>query len=174
MACLAGMFSPTTACRLDRAPAGQGADADSVPSDVFRPWDGTWKGRFYVKDGTGRTLTALDVQQTYRSTSPNRQLGYFREVDLATQKITTATATNSHDGRSMRCEVTKSTGEHVVHSGRWTGQAIEWSRSSPKARELFSEHVSTGTDGATYYDIRGWGEYDGGPRLHFEGRYRKQ
>ncbi len=146
----------------------------TVPPNVFAPWDGTWVGRFYVKDKTGRTLTELRVQQIYRSESPRLQRGQFREVDVATGVVTTATATNSHDGRSMRCEVTKSNGEHVVHTGRWTGEAIEWSRSTPKVREFFSERVSQGEDGATYYDIRGWGEYDGGDRLTFEGRYRQQ
>lgn len=163
MACLAILFSFAAGCRREA----------TVPANVFQPWDGTWTGRFYVKDGQGRTLTALQVKQTYRSKSPNLQVGHFREIDLASQKITTATATNSHDGQSMRCEVTKSTGEHVVHTGRWTGTAIEWSRDAPDAREFFAERVSTGTDGATYYDIQGWGEYGGGPRLHFEGRYRK-
>ena len=127
-----------------------------------------------VKDGQGRTLTTLDVQQTYRSISSRHQVAHFREVDVATGVLTTATATNSHDGRALRCEVIKSTGEHIVHTGRWTGAAIEWSRETFNAREFFSEQVSTATDGATYYDIRGWGEYDGGARLHFEGRYRKQ
>ena len=158
------LFSLSAGCRSEA----------TVPPNVFAPWDGTWVGRFYVKDAQGRTLTELKVRQTYRSESPQRQLGRFHEVDAASGVITTATATNSHDGRAMRCEVTKSTGEQVVHTGRWTGEAIEWSRSTPRARELFLEQVSTGTDGATYYEIHGWGEYDGGDRLTFEGRYRKQ
>ncbi len=141
---------------------------------MFKPWDGTWKGRFVVKDGAGKRLTTLDVEQTYRSLSPRQQLGSFREVDVATGVVTTATATNSHDGRTMTCEVRKSNGEQVKHTGRWTGEAIEWSRDTPRAREFFSERVIDGDDGATYYEIQGWGEYDGGERLYFEGRYRKQ
>lgn len=155
--------------------AGLGCRSEPVvPRNVFAPWDGTWVGRFSVKDPHGKTLTTLAVEQRYTSIDPFHQLGYFRETDLATQTLTTATATNSHDGRHMRCEVTKSTGEHVVHEGRWTGEAIEWFRETAQAKEFFSERVSTATDGAVYYDIRGWGEYSGGPRLQFEGRYRKQ
>ncbi|MEL7370423.1 MAG: hypothetical protein AAFN74_16005 [Myxococcota bacterium] len=164
IACLAATFSISAACRTE----------PTVPPNVFAPWDGKWIGDFYVKDGNGRTLTTLRVEQEYRSKTPQRQFGYFKEVDMATQKMTTATATNSHDGTSMRCEVAKSNGEHVVHQGRWTGKAIEWSRDTPKAREFFSERVYTDKNGRTQYEITGWGEYDGGDRLHFQGRYTKQ
>lgn len=171
-------------CRAPSPPAPEEAPAppaevvrDAAPpmdeSPVFSPWDGRWRGRFVVKDGED-VLTELQVEQRYRSVSPERQFGFFDERDVATGVRTTATATNSVTPDGLRCEVEKSNGERVVHRGRPTDDGgIEWFRKTPDLEEHFFEKVYTDPSGQTWYAIEGWGRYGGGPRLTFEGRYRR-
>lgn len=150
------------------------SDALKPPPDVFAPWDGTWRGRFFVKDSRGNLLTELDVTQRYWSESPQLQRAEFSERNVKTGEVVTAKATNVREGDRLICRVEKSTGERVEHVGRWTGEALEWSRDTAEARELFRERVLTSTAGETIYLIEGWGEYGGAPRLLFSGRYRRQ
>lgn len=151
--------------------AGCRSAAEPPPPDVFEPWDGVWQGNFRVLQGD-EVVTELRVTQRYWSERPGLQHGRFREVDVETQKVVTATAVNERLRDGLRCTVVKSTGERVVHRGRWTGKAIEWFRETQNVTEFFRESIVS-KDGETYYEIRGWGRYDGGPRLDFEGRYRK-
>lgn len=150
------------------------SDEGAIPERVFAPWDGTWEGRFHVKDGAGNTLTELSVKQRYWSESPTVQRGEFWEKDLKTGETITAKATNLRQGDRLTCRVEKSNGEVVEHTGRWTGEALEWRRDTRKAKELFRERIVTGTTGETLYEIEGWGEYGDGPRLSFFGRYEKR
>jgi hypothetical protein len=145
---------------------------DEIPEAVFAPWDGIWKGTFEVLDGE-EILTRLDVVQKYYSDRPDLQHGRFRERDQATGDVVTARAVNRREGDALICEVQKSTGERVVHRGRWTGRGIEWSRRTDRVEEVFREEVKTDANGYTVYVIDGYGRYDGGPRLTFRGRYRK-
>ena len=178
----------TLACR---APASSDVAADEQPSvekpsstpderadverlsDPFGPWDGVWKGNFQVKHGD-EILTELDVEQRYRSDGPEEQYGRFRERNVETGELVTATATNSVTPDGLRCEVTKSTDETVVHQGRLLGQGrIEWFRKNADLEEHFFERVFTDEQGRTWYTIEGWGRYGDGPKLDLVGRYQK-
>jgi len=173
-----------SACRANVAPTQKAASSDpdrrqdpeepaaASPADVFGPWDGVWKGTFRVLN-EGDVLTELSVEQRYRSEGPNVQWGRFEERDVETGELVTATATNSVTPDGLRCEVTKSTGETVVHEGRRIEDGgIEWFRKTPDLEEHFFERVRT--DGEqTEYTIEGWGRYGRGPRLTFEGRYER-
>jgi hypothetical protein len=181
-------LASTVACR---APAPTESTADDQPSveepspapdepaevdrvsDPFGPWDGVWKGNFQVKHAD-EILTELEVEQRYRSDGPDVQYGRFRERNVETGEIVTATATNSVTPDGLRCEVTKSTGEAVVHQGRLLGDGrIEWFRKTPDLEEHFFERVFTDERGRTWYTIEGWGRYGDGPKLDLVGRYRR-
>lgn len=159
-----GAFTAASGCRGQEVPAAR----------VFAAWDGTWRGRFEVQDASGRTTQVLDVEQRYRSESDDLQHGEFVERDLASGRVQTARAMNSRRGDVLRCVVEKSSGERIEHIGRAIAGGIEWRREVPGARERFEERIVTSTSGDTIYEIRGWGEYGGGPRLTFRGRYVRQ
>ncbi len=167
VACRAPASSPPSA-----ADPTEPAPAAETPDDVFGPWDGVWKGTFEVWDGD-QVLTRLEVEQRYWSDSDTRQEGAFVEQDLESKETVTARAINSKDGDALRCEVEKSTGEKVVHQGRWTGDAIEWFRKTAELEEHFFEKVYTDADGRTWYRIDGWGRYGQGPKLTFVGSYQR-
>jgi len=159
-------------------PTSEGApasseDTASADADPFGPWDGVWQGNFQVKHGD-EVLTELEVEQRYWSDGPDAQFGRFEERNIETGELITATATNTVTPDGLRCAVTKSTGETVVHQGRHLGDGrIEWFRKNADLEEHFFERVLTDEQGRTWYTIEGWGRYGDGPRLDLVGRYEK-
>ena len=140
MACLVAAFSLAGGCRSE----------STVPPNVFASLGrDLGQGNFTSRDGAGRTLTTLrrPARCIDRSPSPRRQLGLFSRGQRRKRALlTTATATNSHDGThdALRSRPkARASGSSI--SGRWTGQAIEWSRGTrAKAREFFSEQRLNG------------------------------
>lgn len=165
---LVALWMPACTRGSDEPPTPEGA----LPADVFGAWDGVWSGRFRVLLD-GEVQTELQVVQKYTSDDFDTQIGLFDERDLATGEKVRKHALNTRRDGALRCRVTEPDGTETVHQGRWTGEGLEWFRKTEDLEEHFFEVVTDDPDGQTYYVIEGWGRYGGGPKLRFEGRYRK-
>ncbi len=174
--------------------------ADSLFANVFKPWDGNWKGTFSIYlDSLGQRkgqpqpritskseLDALSlildqtiqVEQTYRSTSPFYQTVEIKDTYEQNGQLQTVTSNgyNTVEGGKMLCVVNKPD-EQVIHNGTSLPDSIiVWERSlkEPTKIEYFYEQVA----GDTYYII-GWGYYGDDdpaltPRMWFYGEYQRQ
>ncbi len=170
---------------------GPVTEADRPFADVFKPWDGTWKGIFYIYEDTAyasRPSSPTDfsswtdkiardsvkVTQTYRSESP-----FFQRVTITdhyADRTEESIGVNKVDGGKLRC-IVKKPNEVIVHRGQRIGLAtVVWSRDerNPLRKEYFLEAATDST-----YTIRGWGYYGHddvnlGPRMWFKARYIKE
>lgn len=166
-------------------------EADREFADVFKPWDGTWRGIFYIyedtafrsripsptefKDWTGKVVRdSISVTQVYKSETP-----FFQGVTITDHyagRTEESIGVNKVEGGELRCIVKKPI-ETVVHRGQRLGPAtIVWSRDerNPLRKEYFLE---TATD--SVYTIEGWGYYGNddvsvGPRSWFQARYTRE
>ncbi|HFA51846.1 MAG TPA: hypothetical protein ENJ95_22750 [Bacteroidetes bacterium] len=172
--------------------------ADTLYADVYKILDGTWKGQFLIyKDQKRKTksgielkdlsagifknknfklINKIDVTQVYKSESP-----YFQRVTITdfypeTGKKEISIGVNKIQDGKMWCVVRKP-GERVIHKGSTEGEhTIIWQRneSSPQRIEYFKETV-----GDDYYEIIGWGYYEGddvklSPPLWFYAKYERE
>lgn len=192
------------------APAGKGGaqvavdNIDAPPTftptdekfkDVYKPLDGTWRGKFNIYTDTRGQVDGprpkaldpeawkqapyqldqtIDVTQVYASESP-----YFQRVTItdtyADGRVVTSKGVNKVQDGKMYCVVIKPD-DTVIHDGDTDGaETILWSRDrkSPLAVEFFRETVKKDT-----YTIIGWGYYgsdDPGkaPRYFFEATYKR-
>jgi len=172
---------------------------DSAYINVFKPWDGNWKGRFYIyldslgqRSGTAQpsiqSKAALDslplvldqviqVEQTYTSINPFYQTVAIQDTytQNGEEKTVNSEGYNQVKNGEMICVVNKPD-EQVVHQGTsLPDSTIIWKRSlkDPTKIEYFYEQVS----GNTYYII-GWGYYGDDhptltPRMWFYGAYQR-
>lgn len=179
---------------MDRAP--KASPEDKKHADVFKPLDGTWKGRFKIyvdsrgqtSEGRPETLDpkvwqaapykldqAIDVKQVYVSESP-----YFQRVTITDTykdgKVATSKGINKVQGGKLYC-IVKKPDDLVIHDGSTEGKdTIIWQRDrkEPLAIEYFKETVEKDE-----YSILGWGYYgDADPSLspsyYFEAVYKRQ
>lgn len=166
-------------------------EADRPLADVFKPWDGTWNGIFYIYedtlfrsrapsptefyDWTGRIVRdSISVTQVYVSES-----SFFQRVtimDHYADRKEASVGVNKVESGELRC-IVKKPNEMIVHKGKRLGPAtIVWSRDErqPLRKEYFLE---TATDST--YTILGWGYYGDddvrlGPRTWFKAKYIKE
>lgn len=140
----------------------------------FRPWNGTWKGKFKVFSYDGKLLNVLKVSQTYTELKPTDQRAQFTEFDKDGKK-TTAKARNWVEGGKLLCRVEKSDGSVVTHVGRkLKNGGLCWHRKDKEAQESFFEKVIKEGD-QTFYVINGFGIYGKDRKAYyFEGRYQQQ
>ncbi len=184
----------------------QGIDAqDDHPdpnlADVYKPLDGTWKGKFYIyelpeaqdqKRSIPKKLTleyfyslplqvvdSVTVTQKYASSSPYYQTvviedSYYDEA--GNEKIIQSKGVNKVKGKSLLCIVNKPD-ETVIHQGTLPSpNTIIWQRKekAPLKIEYFKETVRSNT-----YDIIGYGYYGEenprkNPKTWFKSQYVKQ
>ena len=176
-------------------------NTDYIYANVFKPWEGKWKGQFH-------TFTATHGQQTGKAQPKNLSLTYFNELDLqpnATieveqeyisvnpffQKVWIRDTYKNEQGELQRIEsqgvnkvengqlwcVVHKPEETVIHQGSSVSKnTITWERHlhSPLKIEYFWEEVIENT-----YTIIGWGYYNGDnpkqtPKTWFYGRYEKE
>ena len=176
------------------------AQPSPAQTNVFKPLDGKWKGKFYVyedisgqqnknpqpKDIDAETLKkmelkevlVIDVEQTYTSKNP-----YYQEVLIkdtytdkdGTKKVVVSKGVNKVENGQMLCVVNKPD-EQVIHTGETKGKhTIIWQRNikSPLKIEYFKETVEKDT-----YMIVGWGYYGNdnpnlSPKTWFYGLYTR-
>lgn len=157
-------------------PPTQEPRAEARPVDVFAGWDGSWQGTFVGYDPTGKELYRIAVRQTYRTLDATTQEVTIRDTMADGEVIEGKgrnTAERAADGTlRLRCQVTKSNGDEVVHEGRVVRgpsdrREIVWSSVSEARSETFREWV----DGDRYW-IHGMGRYDGTLML-MAGEYRR-
>ena len=171
-------------------------DPDSSLADVFRPWDGHWRGTFSIYlDPNGQQpgeaqprvtrpqiIEELDlelssqiaVEQFYESTGPFYQTVRIVDTYGDGQQVESS-GYNAVRGDSMICVVNKPD-EQVLHLGEVPAdQTIIWQRSlqDPTKVEYFYEWVEGDT-----YSILGWGYYGQDdpqltPRMWFYATYRR-
>lgn len=170
-------------------------------ANIFKPLDGTWKGKFYIyedtlgqRKGTAqpkdisyeylkslplKLKSTIKAKHIYESESPYLQKGkiidtYF-DANGKKQEII-STAINKVENGKISCVVNKPK-ETVVHQGEYLGNnTIVWHRSikKPKRIEHFREMVDS-----LHYRIVGWGYYGNDdpnltPRTWFYGDYIKR
>jgi len=169
-------------------------------SDVFKPLDGQWKGKFHVYEDTRgqqktnpqpvnidvttiknlplKEILIIDVEQNYTSENP-----YFQEVLIkdtytnkdGTKRVVISNGVNKVENGKLLCIVNKPD-EQVIHTGKTGGKnTIIWQRhiKDPLKIEYFKETVEKDK-----YTIVGWGYYgddDPGlsPKTWFYGLYLK-
>lgn len=167
-------------------------------ADVFLPWDGHWKGKFYVMsqpkgqlnkyarpqirsvDDLQRlsldTSMVIQVEQRYHSTSPYYQTVQITDTYLeqGIEKKVKSSGYNEVRGDSLFCVVNKPD-ETVVHLGSNPAESIIiWQRDIPGKIEYFYEQATEAS-----YTIIGWGYYGTddptlAPKTYFYGAYQKQ
>lgn len=178
---------------------------DEIPPDqlaeVFKPLDGTWKGKFTVySDQNGQNKgnsqpkiedktyldkldlkieAVIDVTQVYTSDSPTYQRVHITDVYTdanGNRQEVKSEGYNAVENGKLICVVNKPD-EKVVHDGiAYPGQIIVWGRneSNPTKVEYFFEKVEANT-----YSILGWGYYGNddpelSPKTWFYGAYKRQ
>jgi hypothetical protein len=174
--------------------------AKEAHAGVFAPWDGHWRGTFFMYQDTSQRDTgqaqprissrealqarplqltdSLKVEQFYASENPFYQtvriLDTYREADGSLRQVE-STGYNAVTDTGLVCVVNKPD-EQVVHQGSSPDSAILiWARDlrDPLKIEYFYEEVL----GDTYY-IAGWGYYGGDdparpPKLWFYAEYER-
>ncbi len=194
-------FSCKTPSSTSNNSKAQAKSGDSTRyANVFKPWDGHWKGKFLVlnhpegqREGKSMprltqreelmamnldTGLVINVEQRYNSTSPYYQTVAItdRYMENGKEKVVKSEGYNEVRGDSLIC-VVKKPSETVVHQGEDLGEGmIIWSRTlkDPLKAEYFYE---VATDSA--YTIVGWGYYGSDdlekePKTYFYGKYQKQ
>lgn len=152
-----------------------------VPTNVFKPLDGTWQGKFYIYEDTLgqregiaqprdisyeylqslplKLKSSIEATHIYFSESPFLQKGEITDVSFdanGNKKIVKSSAINKVENGKLKCIVTKPN-ETVIHSGEYLGNnTIVWHRNltEPKRIEYFKETVDS-----LHYKIIGWGYY---------------
>jgi len=173
---------------------------DKKYSNVFKPLDGTWQGKFYIYEDTlgqkqGKTqpedisekylkslslklVSVIEAKHVYKSVNPFLQIGEITDIYIDSngeRKEEKSTAVNSIENGKLKCVVNKPD-ETVIHKGKYLGNnTIVWHRDikSPKRIEYFKETVDN-----LHYKIIGWGYYgkdnsDLTPRTWFYADYLK-
>ena len=171
---------------------------DSLLMNVFKPWDGRWKGKFYVySDSFGQTnlnnkpahlnIQTLDsmslsqdlvieVEQYYQSQNPFFQSVTIKDTYPGTggeQRVEESKGYNQVKDGKISCMVNKPN-EEVIHIGEKINSAtLIWQRSlnDPLKKEYFREYIENDK-----YIIIGWGYYGAddttrNPRTWFYGEY---
>lgn len=173
-------------------------EKDKKLANVYQLLDGKWKGQFKIYEDKQRkkkksidlkniTIKNLDkkgieqvgyieVEQIYTSETP-----YFQRVVIADyypdqDKSVVAKGVNKIMDGKLICVVIKPD-DTVIHDGYLENKnTIIWQRheKSPQKVEYFRETVD-----ANYYEIIGWGYYDGDdldltPKFWFHGKYERQ
>lgn len=137
------------------------------PVSVFADLDGSWEGEFIGYGDDGRERYRMRVRQTYTTINDHTQRVEMTET-AADGKTVTGTgmniATRDPSGALvLRCLVTKSNGDSVVHSGQLgmsqggTTQIV-WSARGRGRTEIFRETLTRDGD-RIRYDIDGAGHY---------------
>ena len=154
---------------------------NSDQTNVFKPLDGKWKGKFHVYEDTSgqqknnpqpkdidaetlkkmplKELLVIDVEQTYTSKSP-----FYQEVTIkdtytnkdGTKRVVVSKGVNKVENGQLLCIVNKPD-EQVIHTGKTQGKhTIIWQRhiKNPLKIEYFKETVEKDK-----YTIVGWGYY---------------
>jgi hypothetical protein len=169
-------------------------------SNVFKPLDGTWQGKFFVyEDSLGQRVgeaqpknisykyfqslplklkSFIEATHIYVSENPYLQKGEITDIYLdenGNKQLVKSSAINKIENGKLKCIVTKPS-ETVIHDGEYLGNnTIVWQRSIayPLKIEYFKETVSDG-----HYKIIGWGYYGNDnpkltPRIWFYADYIK-
>ena len=150
------------------------------PVSVFAKLDGQWKGVFVGYDVKGKELYRIQVEQTYRTVDATTQKVEVKDT-LPSGEVIKGVGENrailkKNGTVQLKCIVTKSNGERVVHDGRVIKGAdgdeqLVWYSQSPDRSETFREVVrQEGKD--TLYTIDGMGHYNG-TLILMHGRYKK-
>ncbi len=173
---------------------------ESRLANVFKPWDGTWEGKFYIYEDTLgqregeaqpenisyeyfqslplKLKSVIEAKHVYVSENPFLQKGVITDTYISedgTKMKVSSTAVNKVENGKLKCIVTKP-GETVIHQGKYLGNnTIVWHRNieKPKRIEYFYETVDS-----LHYKIIGWGYYGNDdpnltPRTWFYGDYKK-
>jgi hypothetical protein len=180
----------------DTAKAPKVTEADHKYADVFKPLDGTWKGKFEIYEDEARAkkgkrdlkkltindiqksnlklINTIDVKQIYTSESPFFQRVTITDFYPSSGKEATSSGVNKIQDGVMWC-VVKKPEELVIHQGLTEGTTtIIWYSENEEKSEYFRETVSP-----QFYEIIGWGYYGNDnrnmtPQLWFYGKYEKQ
>jgi len=169
-------------------------------ANVFKPWDGTWEGKFYIYEDTlgqrkGKAQpknlsyeylqslplklkSVIEAKHVYVSENPFLQKGKITDTYISkdgTKKVVTSTAVNKVENGGLKCIVTKPN-ETVIHEGEYSGNStIIWHRyvKDPLRIEYFYETVDS-----LHYKIIGWGYYGNDdpnltPRTWFYADYKR-
>ena len=160
---------------------GKQYDGNNELTNIFKPLDGTWEGKFYIYEDTlgqreGKAQpknisyellqslplklkSVIEAKHVYVSESPILQKGVITDTYIledGTKKVTKSTTINKVENDNLKCIVTKPN-ETVIHEGEYLGtNTIVWHRSikNPKRIEYFKETVDS-----LHYRIIGWGYY---------------
>ncbi len=171
-------------------------DEDLKYADVFKPWDGDWKGQFLVlKDSCLRTqwvttpealtvssipfltsevLDTIYVEQNYCSVSPYFQNVIIRDSSYSSNEIEIIEAVNKVQNGSIVGMIKKGDEIQSLSGIKIDRGFIIWMRKEGgKSIEVFKETVEKNT-----YEIIGYGYYDGddfdkSPKIWFYGKYSR-
>lgn len=115
-----------------------------IPDDVYRPWDGKWKGTFIVYDGRGREETRIQVEQEYTSVTNQLQTVVIKDTYPSGWTVTKR-GTNYVANGELRCDVIgpqPKCSSH--HKGSYLGPGVIYWYSlddDGRPREWFYEQV---------------------------------